>query len=456
MKLPDFSPRSLGVITLCCIAFGVEACVAEVSDDGTPTGGKPPAGVSGSSSGSQTSATSSTGGVPSTSGAPVTGGTGFGAAAGAGSHQGGQSGGAGAGGHAGMFGGFAGVPGGNGGTSGGGGTPGGSGGTSAGNGGTSAGNGGASAGNGGASAGNGGTSGGNGGTSGGNGGTSGGNGGTSGGNGGASAGNGGASAGNGGTSGGNGGTSGANGGRAGSSSSGGGGSGGGSTIDACAMTTMPTGGTVVSSSNKSGKAAGLDWTIWSNGNGGSITYYDVPAFSAAWNNSGDFLARIGLQWNATKTYDQYGTITAHFNYKKTGSAGGYSYIGLYGWSIGPCVEFYIVEDSFNKMPVNPGNTSKQVVTADPIDGSKYTFYMRPTNGTGGSKCSGGASSWSQFYSIRHDARQCGEISVSEHFKRWAAEGMVLGKMDQAQILVEVGGGTGSADFTVATVTASTP
>jgi hypothetical protein len=441
MKVPNFAASSLGVITLCCIAFGAEACVAEVPDDGTSAGGQPPIGVSGVSSASQVGATSSTGGAPSTSGAPTTGGTGFGAAAG--NHQGGQNGGAGASGHAGMFDGSAGMPGGNGGTY-------------AGDGGTSAGNAGN---NGGASGGNGGTSGGNGGTSGGNGGTSGGNGGTSAGNagnGGASGGNGGTSAGNGGTSAGNGGTSAGNGGRAGSSGSGGGGTGGGSTIDACAMTTAPTGGTVVSSSNKSGKAAGLDWTIWSNGSGGSITYYDVPAFSAAWNNSGDFLARIGLQWNATKTYDQYGTITAHFNYKRTGTAGGYSYIGLYGWSIGPCVEFYIVEDSFNKMPVNPGSTSKQVVTADTIDGSKYTFYMRPTNGTGGSKCSGGTSSWSQFYSIRHDARQCGEISVSEHFKRWAAEGMVLGKMDQAQILVEVGGGTGSADFSVASVTASTP
>jgi hypothetical protein len=249
--------------------------------------------------------------------------------------------------------------------------------------------------------------------------------------------------------------SGSGGGGSGGGSSGGSG-GGGSTIDACSMTTVPSGGTVVSSNNKAGKAAGMDWTIWSNGTGGSITYYDVPAFSAAWNNSGDFLARIGLQWNASKTYDQYGTITAHFNYKKTGTGGGYSYIGVYGWSVSPCVEFYIVDDSYNKnMPVNPGSTTKTVVTADTIDGSKYTFYTRPTTGTGGSKC-GSATNWTQFYSIRHQARQCGEISVSEHFKRWAAEGMTLGKMDQAQILVEVGGGTGTVDFTVASVTASTP
>ena len=210
------------------------------------------------------------------------------------------------------------------------------------------------------------------------------------------------------------------------------------------------GGTVHSSSNASGTAAGLNWTVWSNGSGGSITTYDVPAFKATWNNSSDFLARLGLQWNATKTFDQYGTITAQFASKKTGTGGGYSYIGIYGWSVSPCVEFYIVDDSYNRMPVNPGNTTnKGNVT---IDGGTYTMYLRNTTGTGGSKCSG-VTSWAQYYSVRNTARTCGQISVTEHFKAWAAAGLPLGKMDQAQILVEVGGGEGSIDFTTASVTA---
>ena len=241
------------------------------------------------------------------------------------------------------------------------------------------------------------------------------------------------------------------GGKAGSGAGGKAGSGGaGAPGDACAVTTAPTGGTEHKTSNATGKAAGMDWALWSNGSGGSITTYDVPAFSAAWNNSGDFLARLGLQWNASKTYDQYGTITAQFAYKKTGTGGGYSYIGMYGWSVSPCVEWYIVDDSYNKMPVNPGSTTNKG-TAD-IDGGKYTLYTRSTTGTGGSKCSG-TTNWLQFYSIRQTARQCGQISVTAHFAAWAAAGMTLGKMDQAQILVEVGGGTGTVDFTVASVVA---
>jgi endo-1,4-beta-xylanase len=227
----------------------------------------------------------------------------------------------------------------------------------------------------------------------------------------------------------------------------------GGAVDACAVTTALTGGTTVQSSNKAGKTAGLDWTIWSNGSGGSITYYDFPAFKATWNNSSDFLARLGVTWNATKTYDQYGTITAQFNSKKTGSGGGYSYIGIYGWSVSPCVEFYIVDDSYNRLPVNPGNTTnKGNVT---IDGGTYTLYTRNTTGTGGSKCSG-VSSWVQYYSIRNTARTCGQFSVTEHFDAWAKAGMPLGKMDQVQILVEVGGGVGSIDFPVASVSTTIP
>jgi len=244
------------------------------------------------------------------------------------------------------------------------------------------------------------------------------------------------------------------GGKAGSGGSATGGTAGtGGAVDACSMTTPLTGGTTRQSSNASGTAAGMAWTIWSNGSGGSITYYDKPAFRAQWNNSGDFLARIGLQWNATKTYDQFGVITAQFASMKTGSAGGYSYVGIYGWSVSPCVEFYIVDDSYNRMPVNPGSTTNKG-TAN-IDGGTYTMYTRNTTGTGGSKCSG-VTSWLQFYSVRQTARTCGQISVTAHFDAWAAAGMALGRMDQVQILIEAGGGVGSIDFTYALVSATMP
>lgn len=102
------------------------------------------------------------------------------------------------------------------------------------------------------------------------------------------------------------------------------------------------------------------------------------------------------------------------------------------------------------MPVNPGNTTnKGTVT---IDAGDYILYTRNTTGTGGSNCPG-VSSWIQFYSVRKTARQCGQISVTQHFNAWANKGMTLGNVQQAQLLIEVGGGNGNIDFTTATVTA---
>ncbi|MEI9936860.1 MAG: glycoside hydrolase family 11 protein [Pseudomonadota bacterium] len=212
---------------------------------------------------------------------------------------------------------------------------------------------------------------------------------------------------------------------------------------------MPTeGGTKHTGLGQGGKD-NLAWQLWANtASNGSITTFSTPAFSADWNNAGDYLARIGFEWgNAGKAYDTYGTITAQYAYKKTGTGGGYSYIGIYGWSTNPCVEWYIVDDSFNKMPVNPGNTTnKGTVT---IDDGDYILYTRQTTGTGGSRCN--ASSWAQYYSVRKTARQCGTISITQHFDAWKAASMPLGNLLEAKILVEVGGGNGSVDFPVANV-----
>lgn len=222
-----------------------------------------------------------------------------------------------------------------------------------------------------------------------------------------------------------------------------GGTGGSTDIDCNAA--MPSGGQQ-HSGNSQGGSGNLAWQIWSNQGTGTLTTFSTPAFSAAWNNSGDYLGRLGFEWgNGGKTYDSYGTITAQFASKKTGSGGSFSYIGIYGWSTNPCVEWYIVDDSFNTMPFTPWNSSAKGSAT--IDGETYKIYSNSTNGTGGSRCN--ASSWMQFWSIRQKARQCGTMTISDHFKAWDAAGMKLGNLLEAKILVETGGGSGSVNFPVA-------
>jgi hypothetical protein len=241
-----------------------------------------------------------------------------------------------------------------------------------------------------------------------------------------------------------------------SGSDGGSGSGGGQGSDAGAAdggtvdcsATLPTGGTTRTGSNVNGTADGLNYGIWSNGSGGSITIFpNAHAFSASWDNSMDFLAHVGLDFNGSKSYTAYGTILAQFVESKTGTSGGFSSIGVYGWMHSPCVEWYINEDSFS------GLRPRGSVMAT-IDGATYYLTTSTTNGTGGANAceAGHTGSWTNITSTRATARQCGTTTVSDHFAAWAQQGWSLGNLASVHINIEVGGGVGSIDFPLANVT----
>lgn len=211
-----------------------------------------------------------------------------------------------------------------------------------------------------------------------------------------------------------------------------------------------TGGTQVCASKTGTLSNGVGYEVWlSSSTTGSNcgTFYGVgAAFKATYavNNGGDFLARAGLSWNKTQTYDQLGTIAADYAYKKSGSGGTY-YIGIYGWSSNPLVEFYIVEEWSGW---NPASNAQQKGSFT-VDGDTYGIYTHTQTNQPSIE---GTATFPQFFSIRQNTRQCGHISISEHFKKWAALGMQLGKMYEAKLLVEVMSGSGTVDFTTAAVT----
>jgi hypothetical protein len=211
---------------------------------------------------------------------------------------------------------------------------------------------------------------------------------------------------------------------------------------------MPTGGTTTTGTNVNGKADGLNYGIWTNGSGGNITVFtNAHAFSASWDESKDFLAHVGLDFNTAKAYTVYGAILAQFVESKTGTSGTYSSIGIYGWMHNPCVEWYINEDAF-------GTLNKRGTATATIDGATYYLATTMTTGTGGANAceTGHTGGWTQMISTRQTAHQCGTVTVSDHFAAWAKQGWSLGTLSSVHINVEVGGGTGSIQFPVANVT----
>ena len=183
------------------------------------------------------------------------------------------------------------------------------------------------------------------------------------------------------------------------------------------------------------------YEIWYQGGNNSLTYYDNGTYKASWSGTNDFLARVGFKYDEKHTYEELGPIDAYFKWNKSGSGGGYNYIGIYGWTVDPLVEYYIVDDWFSKPGANLTGTKKGEFE---VDGDKYEIWQNQRYNSPSIK---NTADFPQYFSVRKSYRNCGHIDVTAHFKKWEELGMKMGKMYEAKVLVEAGGGSGSFDVT---------
>jgi endo-1,4-beta-xylanase len=222
-------------------------------------------------------------------------------------------------------------------------------------------------------------------------------------------------------------------------------------IAACPATTPKTGGTQYCSPPANGKVGNSSYTydLWSDGQGsGCLTVYGVDAtFKANWTNVGDWIARVGLAFDKSKTYDQLGTFSSDFAYTLTGvTTGGFGNIGIYGWSVNPLHEYYIAENWLGKKP----NFTK--VGTFTIDG-EGTYDVMTNQQKNAPNITGTNQDFVQFWSVNQTPRQCGHISITKHFAEWASLGLQLGKMEETRFLVEGQNNSGTIDLTTLTIVA---
>jgi endo-1,4-beta-xylanase len=230
----------------------------------------------------------------------------------------------------------------------------------------------------------------------------------------------------------------------------GGNTGTGGTTNVCPPGNSSTGGTKYCSNTKGNAGGSYSYELWASGSGsGCMTVYGAGAkFSATWTNVEDFLARVGLSFDQTKTPDQIGNISAEFSETKSADTG-LVYIGVYGWTIEPLREYYILDDWGSVRPAGTASdgTPRTSVGTITVDGDDYDVWKKTRENK--PAITGDNKTFDQYFSIRHTARQCGHISVSEHFKQWTDLGLPLGKLYEAKLLVEAQDGSGNIEFTTA-------
>jgi endo-1,4-beta-xylanase len=224
--------------------------------------------------------------------------------------------------------------------------------------------------------------------------------------------------------------------------------------------------TANSNGNKPLPNSPYGYEIWTQGGNNNKLIWFGPdqkggaAFRAEWNNPDDFLGRVGFWWGNGGKYTEYRNMYADFDYTRSGrgTAGDYSYIGIYGWARNPnaakeedrLIEYYIVDDWFGNRWQNDNTSITTNTTGGSVLGSFTTdgaVYRVIRNVRTQKPSIDGTKTFAQYFSIRQTPRQSGTISITEHFKQWESMGLQLGNMYEAKFLVEAGGGTGWLEFT---------
>lgn len=192
-----------------------------------------------------------------------------------------------------------------------------------------------------------------------------------------------------------------------------------------------------------GEQDGYRYELWNqNGQGNAcMTLGNGAIFSGEWSDILNYLARRGLGYNTTQQHQEIGTFNATYDcsYNPNSSTGN-SYLSIYGWTVDPLIEFYIVEDWRNWIPSMAPDAS--LIDSFTIDGSTYDILE---NTRVNKPSILGTATFQQYFSIRRDERNSGSIDISAHFNKWESLGLDMGNLYEVSFVVE--GYQSSGDFT---------
>jgi endo-1,4-beta-xylanase len=174
---------------------------------------------------------------------------------------------------------------------------------------------------------------------------------------------------------------------------------------------------------------GYTYEFWRDTGGGCMVAH-ADGFSMEWNENNNVLARKGIR---------PGTGSEIVTYEAIYSADGTSFLGIYGWTQNPLVEYYIVDNWGGTRP--PGDRGEHLGTVE-SDGGSYDIHLteqvdRPSIE--------GVTTFPQYWSVRTTPRSSGTITVSTHFAAWESHGMNLGSLYEVSFVVEGYLSTGSGD-----------
>lgn len=174
-----------------------------------------------------------------------------------------------------------------------------------------------------------------------------------------------------------------------------------------------------------------DYEYWKDsGNGTMIITANANngSFICEWHNINNITFRSGKKFRGyERTHKQLGHIT--LKYDASCHSNGSSFLNVYGWTVDPLIEWYIVECSTD---FSPPEDSVFLGTHDTDDGT-YALYCAAKQN---SPTILGIRDFSQYWSIRTVGRFCGIVNVSAHLCAWENMGLTLGSLAEIALSVE--------------------
>ena len=194
-------------------------------------------------------------------------------------------------------------------------------------------------------------------------------------------------------------------------------------------------------SNMSQNINGYDYQYYKESGNGIMTITtnaENGSFLCNWSNTENILFRSGKQLlRRDRTHSQIGGISLRFD--GSFKASGNTYLCIYGWTVAPLVEWYIIEHYNNEQ--SPMRDEPHIGTHF-VDGGEYDIYQFKRENW--PSIVGTSSDFGQYWSIRTSARERGVVDVSSHFKAWENLGLPLGRLTEVSLSIESLQSSGSA------------